>query len=121
MRDPYWRRARLVRIIDGDTVQVIVDLGYYTYAEHRMRLLGVDTPEMNDRDPDVRARAVAATQYTTGWFVSHAPHGDDAGWPFRIRSQKADSFGRFLALVECGEGHSLNEMLLETGHGRPYP
>lgn len=120
MRDPYWRRARLERVIDGDTVQVTVDLGYYTFAEHRFRLLGVDTPEVNASDPDERARAQAATAFVVAWFAEHAAHSARPDWAFHVRTEKADSFGRFLADVECVAGHDLNRTLLDTGHARPW-
>jgi micrococcal nuclease len=120
MRDTYWRRARVVRVIDGDTIQLIVDLGFYTYAEHRMRLLGVDTPEMHAPLPEVRASALAAATFTTEWLRDHTLHATDPDWRFNIRTEKADSFGRFLAYLECAQGHSLNDDLLSTGHARPY-
>ena len=120
MRDTYWRRARVVRVVDADTLQFVVDLGFYAYAEHRMRLLGVNAPEVHAKDPDERQRAAAATAFSTQWLVDHAPHCVDPEWPVSIRTEKADSFGRFLALLECGEGHSLNQELLDSGHARPY-
>jgi endonuclease YncB( thermonuclease family) len=110
----------VVRVVDADTLQFVVDLGYYAYAEHRMRLLGVDTPEMNARDAATRARAVAATEFTTQWVALHIQHSDDVEWPVNVRSQKADSFGRFLAHLECGQGHSLNQELLDAGHAIPF-
>ncbi len=120
MRDPYWRRARLTRVIDGDTIQVTVDLGYYMYAEHRVRLLGLNTPELNDHDPAVRARARAATQYTTAWLNEHGAHASRPDWPLAMRTEKADAFGRFLADIECDEGHSLNADLLASGNAVPF-
>lgn len=123
MQDPYWRRFRLVRVIDGDTVQVIIDLGFYAYIEHRLRLLDVNTPELHAKDPGERARAVAATSFVVDWFAQHTPHNTNANteWPFFIRTEKSDSFGRFLAHIECGQSHSLNDMLLESGNARPFP
>jgi micrococcal nuclease len=120
MRDTYWRRARVEKVVDGDTIQVDIDLGFYTSVVHRLRLLGVDTPEVNSRDADERARAQAAMAFTSAWLAEHAAHAQSTEWPFNMRTEKADSFGRFLADVECGQGHNLNTALLDTGHAKPY-
>lgn len=120
MRDPYWRRARLTRVIDGDTIQVTVDLGYYVYAEHRVRLLDLNTPELTDHDPAVRARARAAMAYTAAWLNEHQAHASRPDWPLAMRTEKADAFGRFLADIECDQGHSLNADLLATGNAVPF-
>ncbi len=116
MKDPYWRRARATRVIDGDTVDVVIDLGFYINAAHRLRLLGLDTPELHDRDPEMRARAEAAKSYTADWLDEHVAHASEADWPYSVRTEKSDVFGRFLAYVECGQEHSLNDALLESGH-----
>jgi len=121
MRDPYWRRLRPVRTIDGDTLQGVVDLGYYTYVEHRLRLLGVDTPELHSSNPDERIRAQAARDFVDAWLIAHGAEAKDVRWPFRVRSEKADSFGRFLAYIECDGGHSLGDALLDNGLAVPYP
>ncbi len=121
MRDPYWRRARLERVVDGDTVQMVIDLGFYTYVEHRMRLLGLNTPEMHDPNPAVRAKAQEAKTFTTTWLAEHASHAEsDVDFPCFIRTEKADSFGRFLAYVECAESHSLNDALLASNLAEVY-
>ena len=59
----WWRRAEYVRAIDGDTLEVKFDLGFGIMLEHRyahIRLLGINTPELNASDPAVRERANAA-------------------------------------------------------------
>lgn len=118
MRDNYCRRARVQRVVDGDTLDMTVDLGYYVVAVHRMRLLGVDTPELRGTSGQEYARAVAAEMYTSAWVREHAAHGVDPSWPFVVESRRADSFGRFLASVTCGEGHNLNGDLVRDGHAR---
>lgn len=122
MRDHYWRACAVLRVVDGDTVDLEIDLGFRTYAEHRVRLLGIDAPELRGpRAQPVPARA--AMRFADDWLREHAPHG--GGRPphrfaFNLRSEKADSFGRYLGLVECRDGHSLTEALLEAGHARRW-
>lgn len=114
-RDVYWRRCRFLRAVDGDTVDCEIDLGFFLTTTHRLRLLGINTPEVHDPDPILRAQAAAATAFTAKWFIDHVFHGTPSSWPFNLRTEKSDAFGRYLAFVECLEGHSLTDDLLASG------
>ena len=116
----YHYRIWIERVIDGDTVQCSLDQGLRIYRTERLRLLGVDTPELNASDPAVRLKAIAAKDYTAAWILEHGAHhspetGTTLAWPFIVRTAKADSFGRWLADVTCGAGHSLSADLLSSG------
>jgi endonuclease YncB( thermonuclease family) len=119
VRDAYWRRARVVRVIDGDTLVLIIDLGFRMYAEQMVRLLEINTPELRSGPPAERERGAAAREFTLAWLQDHAGHGP-ADWPLSIRTEKGDSFGRWLAYVECGAGHRLHEALLAAGLAVAY-
>jgi len=109
-------RARAVRVVDGDTCDLIVDLGFRMTTTQRFRLLGVDTPEMNAADLKERERAVAATQALTSMLSSGT--GD---WPLLVRTQKSDSFGRWLAEIWVeATGTNINTSLLLQGHAVPF-
>ena len=93
----YQYRVRIERIVDGDTVQCTLDCGMRIYRNERLRLLGVNTPELNAADPAVRLAAIAAKDYTAAWILEHVAHhspetGTTMGWPFVVRTFKADSF-----------------------------
>lgn len=113
MLDPYWRRATVRRIVDGDTIDFDVDLGFYLRAALRVRLLGVDTPELRSRNEAEKVRARHAATYVEEWFVEH---GDLCF----IRTEKGDAFGRWLAEVVCHDGHYLNHDLIVEGHAEPW-
>lgn len=109
-------RAKLDRVIDGDSLVCVVDAGFGIRL-HRgnegahLRLIGVDTPERNEEGWD------AARLFVVDWL---AQAGDD-GWPLLVRTEKADSFGRYLAEVwRRVDGESLNAALLAAGHAVPY-
>ncbi|HEV2125272.1 MAG TPA: thermonuclease family protein [Chloroflexota bacterium] len=112
-------RCTVERVIDGDTSDVYVDAGFRNYRSERLRLLGVNTPELRSRDPEDRVRAQAAKAFVEQWLQEHREHGP-AEWPFVIRTQKSDAFGRFLCHLECAEGHELNQTLLDTGHATVF-
>lgn len=104
-------RAQLVRVVDGDTIDVTVDAGFANYRTERLRLLGVNAPEM--RGPS-RPAALAAAGYVTSWLGA-VPFDDD--WPLVIETHKGDAFGRYLARVwRTTDGRCLNDDLLASGH-----
>lgn len=120
--DPYVRRCRVVRVIDGDTCDVALDLGYYLTATLRVRLLGIDAPE---REGETRAAGDAATAKLVAWVALKqrtSPETPDrygrilfpAGanpWPLALRTEKADVFGRWLAEIWSADGERLVEAL----------
>lgn len=111
--DPYFRRAALLRVIDGDTLRLHVDLGWNVASDHNVRLLRVNAPEMKLA---TKALGLASKMFVEGWMVEHAIHSLSSWvWPFTIRSEKDDAFGRYLCEVWCGEGHNLNDDLLTAG------
>lgn len=111
-------RARCVRVVDGDTADLTIDVGFYLTSTLRVRLLGIDAPELRSSDPDERARAVLAHQCLIGMLSPSTVRTD---WPLRMRTQKADSFGRWLADIWIAEtGVSVNGELLRLGHAGEY-
>lgn len=114
-------RATVERWVDGDTLDVTLDLGFHTYRRERLRLLatagGVDAPELTSRDPAERERARAATLRA----AMLAPVGSAV----IVQTQRAaagdprDGFGRFLARVTVG-GLDVGDTLIAEGLAEPY-
>lgn len=107
-----WRPFRyfnveILRVVDGDTVEAEVDLGYNVKFKSKFRLLGVNTPE---RRKAVMESFRAATAFTQQWCDDHAGH-------IEIETMEKDSFGRWLALLRCQvHGDYLNQLLIDEGH-----
>lgn len=105
----YAYAARVLRWVDGDTVDLRVDLGFHTYVETRFRLYGIDTPERGQKNHD----------QATALCNSLAPVGADVF----IRSHKdADKYGRWLADIttkgielDNADGTNINTRLVEFG------
>ena len=104
-------RARVLRVVDGDTVDADIDVGFHLVTKVRLRLLGVNTPELHDRHPVVKAAALQAKAFTQAW-VDALPTEE---WPVTISTQKDDVFGRWLAVVDGPHGE-LNGALLQSGN-----
>jgi len=78
----FWYKAKVVHVVDGDTLDLDTDLGFRIAFRQRYRLYGVDTPELNDPDPAVRERAVKAKEFVQARVggrevVLHTPHGPE--------------------------------------------
>lgn len=111
----YDYRITVTKVIDGDTVQADVDLGFHLTGTQRFRLLWIDTPELRDPDPAVRVKAQAAKTAAQEWVDEHGPHG------LRATTVKGDHFGRWLAAIYCPDHPpALSEWLVEHGHAMPY-
>jgi micrococcal nuclease len=108
LEERYIRRASLVRVIDGDTVVLDIDLGFGIWRKGQTaRILGVNCPEM--RGPAaVREAGNAAKMFTMTWF-----YGPDVTVRTEIRD--TDAFGRVLVEVWQGD-RSLAADLLAAGH-----
>lgn len=106
-----YRVAAVVRIVDGDTFDLILDLGLRVTLAGRFRLLGVDTPERGEPG------FVEAAGYAGGWIDGAFDVGQ-----LRARTHKADAFGRWLVdLYAHGDpDDTLSRALLDAGHAVPY-
>lgn len=105
LMNPYVYKAKIVNVVDGDTVDAVVNVGFKMTSTQRLRLLDVDTAEMNDKDPILRAKALAAKV----WMIDQVLNKD-----VMIKTEKSDVFGRYLAYIYVGE-RNINEELKQLG------
>ena len=109
--DRYVYAARCVQVIDGDTLDLDIDLGMYFRATKRVRLKGIDTPELRGKDKE---RAVAARTEVTIWT-------DGVELLIRTELDETDKYGRLLADVWVdGLATSLSDHLVARGLARRY-
>jgi micrococcal nuclease len=85
----YNYRAKVRRVVDGDTVDFEVDLGFNMYAKIRTRLTEVDTPERGERDFH---RATAMLENLLSY------QADEEGW-ITIKTEKTGKYGRWLVTI----------------------
>lgn len=116
--------ATYVRTIDGDTIVVDLDLGFSTWIRNAsLRLLGVDTPELNSPDSAVREKAVAAREFTAATMAKNPR--------VVVRTERTRSggevrtFTRYVASVQITKDHvgnpasisDLSTWIVLCGHG----
>ena len=103
-------KATISRVVDGDTVDVFVDLGFYTMKLVRVRLLDVDAPEMHSvkHNTPEYAKGKACAEFVEQWAQEHPD--------VVVKTEKTGKFGRWLGTiyaleegVEIGTGQCLND------------
>jgi len=108
------------RVLDGDTIDVTIDLGFDLYKKERVRVAGVDTPEKRTRDLEEKALGIDATNWLKE-KLEGAVAGDD---DLVIRTELVGGvgkYGRLLGWLYIGDGDvSLNEAMIEEGYAWAY-
>ena len=113
--EKYIYRAKLERVVDGDTVDAMIDLGFDTWVKRRIRFMGVDTWECRTRNKEEKVKGLAAKAY-----VKDLLENSDDG-KFSIISHGVGKYGRVLGeLFVKGHEKSVNELLKENGHAYEY-
>ena len=108
----YEYSATLIKIVDGDTVDVLIDLGFNITKKERVRLLGIDTPESATKDLAEKKLGIEAKEYITQWFMKNTP--------FRLQTTKDDKYGRILGVFTGLDGKTLNTRLVDEGYAWAY-
>ena len=105
----YEYKATVKRIIDGDSLVLDIDLGFYMFMnETKIRLYGLDTPEMNSEDPLLRLQGVLATRY----LYDNLKVGDKV--IIKTVLDKREKYGRLLGTIFTKGGVNINEGLLQN-------
>jgi len=114
---PYVYKCDLDRVVDGDTVDVHVKLGFdVMLRKQRVRLAGIDTPESRTRDLEEKKRGLAAKAFVETWLEEKAGNSPI----IETKVDKKGKFGRILGRVLNDEGECLNDTLLAEGHAVEY-
>ena len=110
---------RVVRVVDGDTIDAQVDLGFKIHHNIRIRLFGINTPETRTQDAEEKVKGKAATERVKE-LIREADR-------IILKSHGVGKFGRCLGeltIIKFSEGEDeskdLTQTLLAEGHGEPY-
>ena len=117
LKDPYIYRVKSVnRVVDGDTIDVDIDLGFDVSLAKRVRLAGVDTPESRTKDEYEKKLGIEAKE----WLKHHLEGAKD----ILIKTELPDStekYGRILGwLYVNNQLVSLNEKMIQEGYAWTY-
>ena len=102
--------------VDGDTVDVVIDLGFHIALAERVRVAGINSPEVHSKSPVEKSKGLAALDY--------AEHLAPAGSVLKIQTAKAtketEKFGRWLASIALADGRDFGAVMIHDGFAVPY-
>ena len=109
-------RCKLLRVVDGDTIDVNLDLGFNVWHKARVRMLGIDTPESRTRNLEEKALGLASKARLKALLKGNQVEIEC--------SKEKGKFGRVLGIVWAtdkeGNRTNCNNQLIEEGHARTY-
>ena len=115
-----FRVVSIDKVLDGDTIDVTIDLGFDLFKKERVRIAGVDTPEKRTRNLEEKALGIDATEWLKD-KLEGAINGDD---DLVIRTELVGGvgkYGRLLGWCYIGDAIvSLNEQMIDQGYAHAY-
>ena len=111
--DKYNYNVEISRVVDGDTVDVMIDLGFDTHIKRRVRMHGINAPESRTRDLEEKKKGLATKERLKEILASDK---------IIMKSHGKGKFGRVLGelFVEKDQEISVNEILVREGHAKEY-
>ena len=121
-RNLFFYKAKVLRWIDGDTVELLVDLGFHTYRRERFRLCGVNAPELRPARDKFKTEAdrlahIAKAKETLAYCEKLCR--PDTFVMIKTYMDKQEKYGRYLCDIEIAGLTTLNKMLIEGGYAEP--
>jgi len=120
MSERFWYGATVLKVIDGDTLDLMIDLGFNIHHKIRVRLYGVNTPESRTKDLAEKEMGLKAKQFTEDWIARHK-------WVYiNTIPDKNDKYGRILARIFSSDDVNnaltacLNQDIIDSGYAREY-
>ena len=113
--NPWIYNAEVKKVVDGDTFDIVIDLGFDTLKKGRVRLYGVNTPESRTKNIEEKKMGLAAKEFTDQWLTS-------SSHKVKIETiiDKNEKYGRVLAKVWNDAGACLNDDIIAAGLAREY-
>lgn len=108
----FYYKAEILRIVDGDTVDVRIDLGFNMWHKCRVRLMGINAPESRTRDLEEKARGLAAKEWLKNILEASS---DD----IEMQSHGEGKYGRVLGTFYI-KGVDINDLMVNEGHAEIY-
>ena len=115
-----FRVIKVNRVVDGDTIDVTIDLGFDLYKKERVRVAGIDTPEKRTRNLEEKALGIDATNWIKERLNSAIAGEED----LVIRTELVGGmgkYGRLLGWLYIGDAElSVNEQMITEGYAHAY-
>ena len=107
-------RATVKRVVDGDTIDVSLDLGFDLHMEARIRFAGINAPESRTKDLVEKQKGLEAKRFVEDWLAN----SDSVIIETQLDAK--GKFGRILGNILNSDGACLNTEMISLGHAVPY-
>ena len=118
--DKYIYRGKLERVVDGDTIDALIDVGFDIWIKKRIRYSGIDTWESRTRDLEEKAKGLEAKARNKELLEKVS---SKSGY-FRLKSHGVGKYGRVLGGIfiedKDGKQYNINKTLISEGHAYIY-
>ena len=115
-----FRVTEINRVLDGDTIDVTIDLGFDLYKKERVRVAGVDTPEKRTRNLEEKALGIDATNWLKKKLEDTISGEDELSIRTELKGG-VGKYGRLLGWLYIGDSTvSINEEMIGEGYAWPY-
>jgi len=104
--------VKVEKVVDGDTIDVLFDVGFSMFRKERIRLNGIDTPESLTKDAEEKAFGREAKVFVGEWLRAQKA--------LKAKTTKDDKYGRILAFIYGDNGSCLNEEMVTKGYAWKY-
>jgi micrococcal nuclease len=110
----YYYEVEVLRVVDGDTVDVRIDLGFNVWHKCRVRMVGINAPESRTKDLEEKEKGLAAKE----WLKLRLFGVGDI-YSVELQSQGTGKYGRVLGEFYI-DGTNINQEMVEVGHAVAY-
>ena len=118
--DKYIYRGKLERVVDGDTIDALIDVGFDIWIKKRIRYSGIDTWESRTRDLEEKAKGLEAKARNKELLEKVSSKSGQ----FRLKSYGVGKYGRVLGEIfiedKDGKQYNINKTLITEGHAYVY-
>jgi micrococcal nuclease len=108
----FYYKVEVLKIVDGDTIDVRIDLGFNVWHKCRVRLMGINAPESRTTDKEEKVRGIAAK----AWLKNVLEMTKS---PIEMQSHGTGKYGRVLGEIFIN-GININELMVKEGHAVEY-
>jgi|TARA_R110000824_G_scaffold124996_5_gene283861 micrococcal nuclease len=108
-------KASVNRVVDGDTIDVTLDLGFDIQLKGRVRFAGVNAPESRTKDAVEKQAGLAAKRYVEDWISAL-----ESNVIIETSLDATGKYGRILGRILNDDGDCLNDEMVSIGHATPY-
>lgn len=110
MKQEYVYQAKVLKVVDGDTLWVELDLGMRIKKKERIRLAGINAPEIRG---ETNTQGIEAKEFLTGLLRDNNNN-------VLVRTSKEGKYGRWLGVLFDQAGANINDAMIAAGHAVPY-